>query len=168
MDLIRNRHRLRIFVGANLMKSSDITNLENSENKRIKTMLEFLEQNEYIQHLGIEMLEIRKGYGYGKMPYKNDVTNPYGSVHGGVLYSFADIVAGTTAALEGVFATTVNGNMNFLEPGLNTENLYCKATAVRCGRSLSVYKVEISDDDGKLIDDGSFTFYKTNIKVDGE
>lgn len=149
------------------MKSSEIE-ITNNESKVIKQMLKFTEDNEYIQHLGIEMLELKMGYGYAKMPYKADVLNPYMSVHGGVLYSFADIVAGTTAALDengGHFSTTVNGTMNFLEPAIRTEYLYCKAESVRTGRNLAVYRVEIRDDNGKLIDDGTFTFYKTAIKV---
>lgn len=128
-------------------------------------LMKFLDNNEYIKHLGIEILEMRQGYGKARMPYKNDVLNPYMSIHGGVLYSFADIVAGTTAAMEGQFATTVNGNMNFLEPAMNTEYITCEAKCVRSGRNLVVYNVEIRDDENKLLDDGSFTFYKTKLKV---
>lgn len=149
------------------MKSIDI-NITDNETKVIKKMLEFLEGNDYIQYLGIEMLELETGYGYGRMPYKKDVLNPYNSVHGGVLYSFADIVSGTTAAVDnstGRFATTINGSLNFLEQAANTEYLYCKATCLRNGKSLAVYTVEITDDNGKLIDEGSFSFYKTSMKV---
>lgn len=138
----------------------------------VKTkMKEFLENNEYIQHLGIEMLEMEMEHGLGRMPFKSSVLNPYGSVHGGVLYSFADIVTGTIAAIDedgGRFASTVNGSLNFLEAAKDTEYLYCRATCIRNGLNLSVYKAEILDDSGKLLDEGTFTFYKSKIKVVNE
>lgn len=146
------------------MKSVDI-NVVTKEDEIKKQMLEFLEGNSFIQHLGIEMLEMSVDGAYAKMPYREEVLNPYKSVHGGVLYSFADIVAGTTAAMEGKLATTVNGSMDFLEPAWQTEYVYCKASKVRSGKQLSVFNVEIRDDDGKLLEQGSFTFFKTSMSV---
>lgn len=142
-----------------------------NESKVVEKMLEFLKGNEYIEFLGIEMLKLKEGYGYGRMPYKSNVLNPYNTVHGGALYSFADIVAGTTAAVDdftGHFATTVSGSLNFLIGAKDTEYLYCEAVCLRNGKNIAVYNVKITDDNEKLIDEGSFTFYKTSMKVIGD
>lgn len=137
------------------------------ENEIKSKMLEFLSGNEYICHLGIEIIELKYGYSKARMPYKKSILNPYGSVHGGALYSFADIVAGTAAAMNGCFAATVNGSLNYLLPAVKTEYVYCEASCIKDGKSLSVFNVKLTDDKGLLLDEGSFTFYNTGKKVIG-
>ncbi|HOO28447.1 MAG TPA: PaaI family thioesterase [Lachnospiraceae bacterium] len=128
-------------------------------------LLQVIEENEYMRLLGLEMLQLEKGYGKGRMPYKKMLTNPYGMLHGGSLYSLADIVCGTVASMSGQYVTTVNGSMNFMQPAINTEYVYCEAKAVREGEHLVVFDVLIKADDGRILDNGSFTFFYTGRYV---
>ena len=129
------------------------------ENKKIMT--ELLLNDEFSRHLGIEILEFEEKYIRARIPFKKPLLNNYGSVHGGALYSFADILAGTVACMSGKFCTTVEGSMNYLEPAVSREYIYCEAKRVRGGNHLIVVKVKIKNDDGTLVDDGSFTFYRS-------
>ena len=133
------------------------------ENKKIMT--EVLLNDEFSRHLGIEVLEFEEKYIRARIPFKKNVLNNYGSVHGGVLYSFADIIAGALACSGGKFCTTVEGSMNYLEPAKSREYIYCEAKRVRGGNHLVVVKVKIKNDDGTLVDDGSFTFYRSQNDV---
>ncbi len=125
-----------------------------------------MEGNEYVRHLGVELLELREGYAYGRMPYKKELANPYGFLHGGSLYSLADIVAGNGACMDGRYVTTVSGTMNYLEPAVNTEYVYCEARKLRSGRNLAVFEVRLRDDAGTLLDSGEFTFFLTEHRVE--
>ena len=129
------------------------------ENKKVMT--ELLLNDEFSRHLGIEILEFEEKYIRARIPFKKPLLNNYGSVHGGDLYSFADILAGTVACMSGKFCTTVEGSMNYLEPAVSREYIYCEAKRVRGGNHLIVVKVKIKNDDGTLVDDGSFTFYRS-------
>ena len=129
-------------------------------------LLKIIEENEYIRFLGIEMQVLNEGYGKGRMPYHAKLTNPYGMLHGGSLYSLADIVSGTVACMSGQYATTVSGNMNFMLPAINTEYIYCEATEIRQGEHLTVLEVKITTEEGILLDNGSFTFFKTGHLVE--
>ncbi|MBR6308744.1 MAG: PaaI family thioesterase [Lachnospiraceae bacterium] len=129
------------------------------ENKKVMT--ELLLNDEFSRHLGIEILEFEEKYIRARIPFKKPLLNNYGSVHGGALYSFADILAGTVACMSGKFCTTVEGSMNYLEPAVSREYIYCEAKRVRGGNHLIVVKVKIKNDDGTLVDDGSFTFYRS-------
>lgn len=122
-------------------------------------------ENKYVQFLGIEFLELLKGYGKARMRYKEELANPYGMLHGGCLYSMADIVAGTAACAYGYYVTTVSGTLNFLLPADKTEYVYCEARQLRQGKRLAVYEVKITDDEGKLLDSGEFTFFVTGQSV---
>lgn len=108
---------------------------------------------------------MKEGFARGRMPYKRELTNPYGFLHGGCLYSLADIVAGNAACMDGTFVTTVSGTMNYLEPAADTDYVYCEAEKLRSGTHLSVFAVRLRDDKGKLLDSGEFTFFRTGHKL---
>ena len=128
-------------------------------------MRKVVAENEYMRFLGIELLELKEGYGLGRMKCKKELLNPYGMFHGGSLYSMADIVAGTVGCMSGYYVTTVSGSLNFLLPATNTEYVYCEAVQLRMGKHLAVFDVKIKDDNGKILDSGEFTFFVTEQAV---
>lgn len=133
--------------------------------QREQAMRKILQENAYIQFLGVEFLTLKEGFAQARMSCKKELANPYGMLHGGSLYSFADTVAGAAACMYGYFVTTVSGTMNFLLPALRTEYVYCEATQLRRGKHLTVFDVRIKDDNGQLLDSGEFTFYVTDQPV---
>lgn len=130
-----------------------------------KVIEKITKENKYISNLGIELIEYKEGYAKGRMKVTEDNVNPYGSVHGGALYSLADTISGFAAASYGTYASTVSGNMNFISPAMDTKYIYCEALKVRQGKKISLYNVELFNDKGKIIENGSFTFYMLNKKV---
>lgn len=132
-----------------------------SEQEMKQVLLKIVEENKYMQFLGIEFLELKSGYGLARMKFKKELLNPYGMMHGGSLYSFADIVAGTVACMEGYYVTTVSGNMNFLLPAENTEYVYCEVQKLRIGKHLAVFTIKIKNDKEEILDSGEFTFFIT-------
>lgn len=133
-------------------------NKEQLEAIKEKT-IKFSYNNSFNSHIGYEFLEVDINRGYARMKCKDELLNPYGSVHGGVLLSLADAVVGTTACMCGYFVTTVSCNLNFLLPAVNTEYIYCEATLLRAGKHLMVYQVKITDDAGKLLDSGEYSYF---------
>ncbi len=127
-----------------------------------RIMRKVVKENPYMQFLGVELLELREGYSLARMKYKKELLNPYGMMHGGSLYSLADIVAGTAACMSGHYVTTVSGNMNFLLPADRTEYVYCEAIKLRMGKHLAVFDVKLKDDDENILDSGEFTFFVTD------
>lgn len=130
-----------------------------------RKMIEIVHGNEYVKLLGIKIEEISLGYCKGKMEISKRIENPYGTMHGGSLYSFADIIAGTAACTFGNYVVTVSGSMNFLIPATGMKYLYCQADMVRQGKKLAVYDVKISDEDDNILENASFTFFVTDNKV---
>lgn len=134
--------------------------------KEIRQKLErFITENEYIQNLGLHFSLIEEGHAIAQIPYRHDLCNPYGSLHGGVLYSLADIVSGVAACTYGHYATTTQGNMNYLLPAFLTEYVQCEARVARQGKHIAVYQVEIRDDKQQVLQTGSFQFYLMEKKL---
>lgn len=130
--------------------------------KNREIMTRVLLEDEFSRFLGIEVIDFEENFIRARIPFKPVIINNYGSLHGGALYAFADIIAGTVACMSGRFCTTVEGNMNYLEPAVSRDYIFCEAKRVRGGNHLVVVKVKLKNDDGRLLDDGSFTFYRSN------
>lgn len=125
-----------------------------------------IEENTYAKAIGLEMLELREGYAVGRIPVKEESKNPLGTMHGGCLYSLADIVSGTAATLRGSYVTTVSGEFSYLRPAADTEYVTAKAQEIRFGRHLAVYRVDLVDDAGTILDIATFTFFDLGQPVE--
>ena len=124
-----------------------------------------LKESEFIKLLKIELTELDEKHARGRMPFEVKYKNPYGSMHGGCLYSLADTIAGTLANVSGKAVTTVEGSLHFLAPAVDTEYIYCDAALKRGGSHLITVEVDITDDKGKLLDCGCYTFYRTDMDI---
>lgn len=131
-------------------------------------LLQKSQDDSYIKMLGIEITNLSTGYAKSKVKVTPQICNPYNSVHGGCLFSIADITAGYAACTYGNYASTVSGNMNYIRPAMNTQYIYCIGQVVRQGKQISVYNVELSDDNGNILETGTFTFFTLNRKVINE
>lgn len=128
-------------------------------------MMDALAQNPFAAYLGIEFLELDEFHARARFPFKADVKNPYGTTHGGVLYSVADIVAGTVCCCGGYYYTTISGSLNYLLPAVSRDYLYLDTSVIRRGKHVTVMDIKITNDDGKLLDCGSFQFFQSDQAV---
>lgn len=137
----------------------------NTEELLRQKITDKIKLSEFICNMELEFEELTTEKAVARIPFKSKFLNPYGSVHGGFLYSLADTVAGSLAAMCGYYCTTAEGSMNFFEPAIDTEYVYCNAFCMRNGKHLVNIKIEIRDDKGNLLDDASFNYFKLNIPV---
>lgn len=123
---------------------------------------EMLERNPFGATLQMEILEAKEGFVKAKLPFREDLSNVYGDFHGGALYAAADTLCGIAAATYGYYVTTVNGSIQYLKAGRNTEYVICEANVVKPGKNISVVEFQVTDAKGLLLNTGTFTFY--NLK----
>ena len=58
--------------------------------------------------------------------------------------------------------------MNFINPAINTKYVYCEARKVRQGNKISLYNVELFNDNNEILENSSFTFYMLSKKISKE
>ncbi len=131
-----------------------------------EALCQMIEENSFAKTIGLEMLELREGYAEGRIPVKEESKNPLGTMHGGCLYSLADIVSGTVATLRGNYVTTVSGEFSYLRPAADTQYVTAKAQEIRFGKNLAVYRVDLVDDAGTVLDIATFTFFDLGKKIE--
>lgn len=114
--------------------------------------------NAFARLLNIETVEMREGYAKAVMPIGDELRNPQGAVHGGVLYTIADVAGGNAAASHGEWIATVDSDFHFLRAGIDLASLTATATELKYGRRVSVYHVEVADQNGTVLGIGTFTY----------
>lgn len=135
-----------------------------TQQELLERLKEIVANNEFANYIGMELLDADVGYARARMRLKKQYKNIYGNMHGGCAFSLADTLAGVAVVSYGDVVTTLNASVNYMKPVANTEYLYCDANVKRHGGKVSVVQVELTNDDGELLINGSFTYYHIRAK----
>ena len=124
------------------------------------------EMNPFAKMLHMETVEMREGYAKAVMPVGDELRNPQGAVHGGVLYTLADVAGGNAAASHGEWIATLDADFHYLRPALKLTSLTAEATELKFGKRVSVYDVKVSDQNGTVLASGTFTYASLGRKIE--
>lgn len=104
------------------------------------------------EFLGIEIVEMGEGYAKLSMPFHEKITQPYGLVHGGALFTLADSAAAVAIVRivkSGTRFVTVEMKINFLSP-VNEGIIEARANVLKNGKRIIPIDVEVVNQ-GKLV-----------------
>ena len=116
------------------------------------------EQNGFLKHNDIIILESNEKTSKVKMNISENSLNPYGIVHGGLIFSMGDTVMGITIRSTGRDAVTLDGTINYLKPGKG-KYLIATSEVIKVGKTTSVLMANIYNDKEELIAVMSATYY---------
>ena len=95
-----------------------------------------------------------------KVVLRPEHRNLMGIPHGGLYYTLADDAAGATAMTDGCTYVTQNSDFRFIRYTTHG-TLYSDAYVVSRGKHICIIRVTVTDDEGKLLCEGSSSFFKT-------
>ena len=126
---------------------------ELAQNFRRALMEKIQYSQAYWTLLGIEMLDVKKGWAKLQLPFAKKLTHPYGIAHGGVIFSLAD--SAVAMALLGLVEkgerfTTVEMNINYVSP-FKEGNITAEARIINKGSRIALGDVDVRDDQGGLV-----------------
>jgi acyl-CoA thioesterase len=113
----------------------------------------------FAEMLGIRVDGFGDGVGQCFLEIREEMLNLHGSVHGGVIYSLADIGMGVAlhSLLDpGELCSTIEIQMNYFVPARG-QRLVCASRVLQKGKSIAVLEAEIKDRQ-RLIAKGMGTF----------
>lgn len=129
-------------------------------------LIDRVNRNPYVKHLEIKFEKVEEGIVEARMPLY-DVQKQYsGVVHGGVLASLADTIAGFAAYTMtpgDKDVLTAELKMSYLRAAWGKE-LIAKGTVIKPGRNVHFSECEIYCDD-KLVSKASGTFCVVHKQV---
>ena len=104
------------------------------------------ERSYFVELLDLKLESVGKGKAVMRMPYRSQITNGTGAVHGGAIVSLCDTVF--YVALASIYGrdqdtTTVSLQCNFLAPAVAPHDLIAEATVLRAGRRICYGEVTV-------------------------
>ncbi len=114
----------------------------------------------YYKLLGFEVVHAESGFARIRMPFRKDLLQFQGAVHGGAIYSVADAavaIALLTMAEPGEHVVTIEGKTNFLAP-VTEGDVIAEGRIVQKGRTVALGDAEVRRADGRLVAKGLVTY----------
>ena len=117
-------------------------------------------KNPFWSLLGMEIIEVKKGWAKIRLPFSEKLANGIGVAHGGAIFSPADSAVGM--ALIGLInkdenISTLEMKINYLRPFTSGE-IVAEAKIVHKGTMTAIGDVDVRDDKDTLIAKGLVTY----------
>lgn len=110
--------------------------------------------------VGLELEEVRSGYGRMRLPYRPELQQPAGVVHGGAIATLIDTVvvpAVGSAYEERPKMLTISMNIRYLG-GLVAEDAVAEGWVEQRGRSIVFCRAEVRSGSGTMVADGTLVY----------
>ncbi len=108
-------------------------------------------RDRFAESLGIEILEVGPGSARLRMPVTARHLNSILTVHGGALFSLADMAFAVASNSHGILSVALNAHISYLKASREGAVLYAEASEVSTHPKISVYTVRICEEAGELI-----------------
>jgi acyl-CoA thioesterase len=105
------------------------------------------------------VVKVEEGYAEGMIEIEQKHLNPFGTVHGGLVFTLADTIGGLAAISRGGSCTTVSSDIIFLSPTLHSKKLIAKSTEIKRGKRMGTVTTVIADDRGENIATANTVYY---------
>lgn len=104
------------------------------------------ERGNFVLLLDLQLEKVERGMAVMRMPFRSEITNGTGAVHGGAIVSLCDTAF--YVALASIFGreqetTTVSLQCNFLAPALPPHDLVAEARVLKAGRRVVYGEVNV-------------------------
>lgn len=129
-----------------------------------KMRIQRTKDDPYGMHDGIELTKLSEGFAEARMAVTPDLINPYNVVHGGALFSIADIAGGAAAASHDVAAVTLDADLHFMRPALNCKTIVARAEEIKFGRRAMVFRLQVMNEVETVLAEGIFTYMTIDKK----
>ncbi len=118
------------------------------------------EKSHFVALLDLKLEKVEHGRAVMRMPFRPEISNGAGAVHGGAIVSLCDTVF--YVALASIYGreqdtVTVSLQCNFLVPAVPPHDLIAEATVLRAGRRICYGEVNVKSND-KLVAHATMNF----------
>lgn len=112
----------------------------------------------FINNNNYNVIKVEENYCELEGILSESSLNNLGVAHGGYIFGLADTAAGIAAMTNGGNVVTVDSNISYFKPAKG-DRIIAKANALKVGKTISVFEVEIQDEKSDMVARASMTFY---------
>lgn len=124
-----------------------------------------LASDRFSAHCNVELLAASPGYAKARMLIADEHLNGFGTVHGGAIFTLADLVFGSAANAHGRIAMAINCSIAYVKAA-KEGYLTAEAKEVSIGHKLATYIVTITDEGDEMIATFQGTAYRKNETIE--
>lgn len=131
----------------------------------MKSIKRFFKNDKFGEHVGIELLEVSAGSAKVKMEIKDYHLNSHKTVHGGAIFTLADLAFAVASNSHGTIAASINANISYIKAA-TTGTLIAEAKEVAINPKLATYTIHVTDDAGDIIAIFQGMVYRKKAAID--
>lgn len=114
-----------------------------------------LNEGTMMETLGIEYLDVKEGYVYARMLVRQELSQPYGLLHGGASMALAESIGGAGSAyyvgIEDYIIRGMQLNANHVKAAKVGTYVYATATIIHKGRQTHVWNIDIKNESNEIV-----------------
>jgi len=116
----------------------------------LEQLRRYFSRDAFAEFCGVEIEEVGPGRARVSLKVEPRHLNGLGMVHGGVLFTLADMALAAAAHSRGRSAVAVTASMSFMKAGM-TDVIHAEAREVSRNRRLATYTVQVTDGSGEAL-----------------
>ena len=101
--------------------------------------------------LGIEVTELNEGLARGRLLIRKEHLNVFGDVHGGIIYTFADQIAGACGNTLGKKAVLLESSIQYMKGVKGERAIFADAAMTHRGKTIGRIDVKVYEENGAVI-----------------
>ena len=130
------------------------------------TPQEFFKGDHFAGRIGIELLEVKRGYAKAHITITAEHLNAGGVCQGGALFTLADLAAAAVMNSHNRLTFSIGSSISFIKSAVEGELLTAEATEICDHRKLSCCEVKIRNGNGEIVCTLSGTGYRKDQPLD--
>ncbi len=115
----------------------------------MRTIKEFFKNDRFAAHSGIELLEVSEGYAKARMHITDQHLNGIDVVHGGAIFTLADLAFAAASNSHGTVAVAINASIWYVKAAIKG-TLFAEAKEVSLNPKLATYSIAVTDEGGEI------------------
>lgn len=121
------------------------------QDSSMKAIKQFIAENDrFAKHAGVELLEVFDGTALASMTVTKEHLNGVNIVHGGAIFTLADLAFAAASNSHGTVAVAINVSIAYIK-AVSSGILFARANEISRNHKLAVYQVDIRDEADNLV-----------------
>jgi acyl-CoA thioesterase len=116
----------------------------------MQAIWDFFKNDRFAQHSGIELLEVAPGRAKARMSITDAHLNGVDLVHGGAIFTLADLAFAAASNSHGTVAVAINASIWFVKAATQG-TLFAEAKETSRNPKLATYSITVTDDAGDIV-----------------
>jgi len=131
----------------------------------MENIKKYFKNDKFAEYSGIELIDVSKGRAKAKLEIKEHHLNSAKVVHGGAIFTLADLAFAVASNSHGTSALSINVSISYLKAAKDGF-LIAEAKEISLNHKLASYSVQVTDEKDNIIAIFQGMVYRKNCSID--